>query len=89
LSVTWIKQNTITIYECVVMFLCSFIKARGMIFEYFTYKQMQASYQRQTVNCKELNDYGFLRMGVKMHYSNLNGCNSRMLWNLYPRLVLL
>lgn len=40
LSVTWTKQiSTITIYECVVMFLCSFIKARGMIFEYFTYKQ--------------------------------------------------
>jgi len=27
-------------------------------------------------------------MGVKMHYSNLNGCNSRMLWNIYPSLVL-
>jgi len=24
----------------------------------------------------------FLRMGVKMHYSHLNGCNSRMLWNI-------
>jgi len=19
-----------------------------------------------------------------MHYTNLNGCNSRMLWNIYP-----
>jgi len=23
-----------------------------------------------------------------MHYSNLNGCNSRMLWNIDPSLVL-
>jgi len=27
----------------------------------------------------------FLKMGVKMHCSNINGCNIRMLWDIYPK----
>ena len=30
----------------------------------------------------------FLRMDIKMHYSNLNGCNSRMLLGIDLSLVL-
>jgi len=40
------------------------------------------------INPLPVTPFFFLIVDIKMHYTNLNGCNSRMLWNTDQKMVL-